>query len=138
MNSGSDERFSDQPAIASGQLRALQEQTARVAVGPAVREYLVSLAHATRSHRRVTLGLSPRGRLIWQRVAQARAVLSHRDFVIPDDVQDVASAVLEVRLGIEPEAHKHVLSEIMSSVPVPVYSLKAAPGAASIRHASVS
>ena len=138
MNSGSDERFSNQPAIASGQLRSLQEQTARVAVGPAVREYLVSLAHATRSHRRVTLGLSPRGLLIWQRVAQARAFLCHRDFVIPDDVQDVASAVLEVRLGIEPEAHQQVLSEIMSSVPVPVYSRKAAPGAGSIRHASVS
>lgn len=72
-----------------------------MAVGPAVREYLVSLAHATRSHRRVTLGLSPRGLLIWQRVAQARAFLSRRDFVIPDDVQDVASAVLEVRLGIK-------------------------------------
>ena len=58
-----------------------------MAVGPAVREYLVSLAHATRSHRRVTLGLSPRGLLIWQRVALARAFLSRRDFVIPDDVQ---------------------------------------------------
>ncbi len=138
MNSGSDESFANQPAIASGQLRALQEQTARVAVGPAVREYLVSLAHATRSHRRVTLGLSPRGLLIWQRVAQARAFLCRRDFVIPDDVQDVASAVLEVRLGIEPEAQQHVLSEIMSSVPIPVYSMKAAPGASSIRHASVA
>ena len=92
---------------------------ARRGRGP-VREYLVALAHATRSHRQVTLGLSPRGLLIWQRVAQARAFLAGRDYVIPDDVQDVAFPVLEVRLGVEPDATTRVLSEIMSSVTVPV------------------
>jgi MoxR-like ATPase len=92
-----------------------------VAVGLAVRDYLVNLAHSSRNHRQVTLGLSPRGLLIWQRLAQARAFLAGRDFVTPDDVQDVAAPVLEVRLGIEPEATARVLSEIMASVPVPVH-----------------
>jgi MoxR-like ATPase len=115
------------PAMSPGQLQALQDRVAQVAVGAAVREYLVALAHATRSHRQVTLGLSPRGLLIWQRVAQARAFLAGRDYVIPDDVQDVALPVLEVRLGIEPEASTRVLSEIMSSVPVPAYSRTTAP-----------
>jgi MoxR-like ATPase len=91
-----------------------------VSVGVPVRDYLVRLALASRSHRRVTLGLSPRGLLIWQRLAQAHAFLDGRDFATPDDVQDVAIPLLEVRLGIEPEATSHVLAEVLSSVAVPV------------------
>jgi MoxR-like ATPase len=104
-----------------GTLRAAQIRVAEVAVGAMVREYLVTLAHATRSHRQVRLGLSPRGVLIWQRLAQARAFLQGRAYVTPDDVQDVAGPVLEVRLGIEPEATSRVVSEITASVPVPAY-----------------
>jgi len=109
------------PALGVVQLHGLQDQVAGVAVGPAVHDYLISLAAATRSHRQVTLGLSPRGLLTWQRVAQARAFLGGRDFVTPDDVQDVARPVLEVRLGVEPEAMPRVLTEILEGIPVPVY-----------------
>jgi MoxR-like ATPase len=104
-----------------GQLLVILEQVAQVAVGPSVREYLVSLAAATRSHRQVTLGLSPRALLTWQRVAQARAFLGGRDYVTPDDVQDVARPVMEVRLGVEPDAMSRVLAEILDSVTVPLY-----------------
>jgi len=107
--------------LGPGQLFALQEQVAAVAVGPAILDYLVNLAAATRSHRQVTLGLSPRGLLTWQRVAQARGFLGGRDYVTPDDVQDVAGPVLEVRLGVEPDATARVLAEILEGVPVPVY-----------------
>lgn len=110
----------DKLAIGPTVLRDLQHRVSQVTVGPAVRDYLVDLAHATRSHRQVTLGLSPRGLLTWQRLAQARAFLSGRDYSTPDDVQDMAGPVLEVRLGIEPAATSHVLAEILSSVPVPV------------------
>ena len=103
-----------------GQLRRLQEEAARVAVGPAVREYLVGLARATRGHPEVTLGLSPRGLLLWQRVAQARAYLARRGFVTPDDVQDMAVPVLGVRLGLAPDASTRVLDEVLAAVPVPV------------------
>jgi MoxR-like ATPase len=107
-------------SLDAGQLHALQDRVAGIVVGPLVRDYLVELAQASRSHRQVTLGLSPRGLLTWQRLAQARAFLEGRDFVTPDDVQDVSGPVLEVRLGIEPEATSRVLSEIMNSVSVPV------------------
>jgi MoxR-like ATPase len=110
------------PVMDPGQLRTIQERVCQVAVGAAVREYLVALAHATRSHRQVTLGLSPRGLLIWQRLAQARAFLAGRNYVTPDDVQDVAEPVLAVRLGIEPDAATRVHSEITNSVPVPIYA----------------
>ena len=110
------------PVMDPGQLRALQDRVAQVAVGAAAREYLVALAQATRTHRQVTLGLSPRGLLIWQRLAQARAFLDGRDYVTPDDIQDVAEPVLGVRLGVEPDAVARVHSEITASVPVPVYA----------------
>jgi MoxR-like ATPase len=121
VGEGPDDGHDDDPLLGPGQLRAIQGRVARVAVGDAVREYLVSLAHASRGHRQVTLGLSPRGLLTWQRLAQSRAFLDGRDFVTPDDVQDVATPVLDVRLGIEPEATRRVLAEIMASVDVPVY-----------------
>ncbi|MBY0395368.1 MAG: MoxR family ATPase, partial [Thermoleophilia bacterium] len=108
------------PAMSTAELRALQDRVAAVAVGPAVREYLVALSEATRAHRQVTLGLSPRGLLTWQRLAQARAFLAGRSYVTPDDVQDVAAPTLEVRLGIEPEAGPRVIAELLDSVPVPV------------------
>jgi MoxR-like ATPase len=110
------------PVMEPGELRALQDRVAQVAVGTAVREYLVALAHATRTHRQVSLGLSPRGLLIWQRLAQARAFLFGRSYVTPDDVLDVAEPVLSVRLGIDPDATDRVHAEITASVPVPVYT----------------
>jgi MoxR-like ATPase len=108
------------PAVELGQLRELQAAVAAVAFGPLVRDYLVDLGGASRAHRQVTLGLSPRGLLTWQRLAQARAFLQGRDYATPDDVQDMAGPVLEVRLGIEPEATSRVLAEILDAVPVPV------------------
>ncbi len=116
-----DDHGHTESVLGPGELRAIQACVGRVSVSSIVRDYLVALAHASRTHRQVTLGLSPRGLLLWQRVAQARALLAQRDFVTPDDVQDVALPVLEVRLGVEPEAIQGVLSEIIASVPVPVY-----------------
>jgi len=102
-------------------LRRLQQHVADVAVSGIVQEYLVDLARVTREHREVTLGLSPRGLLIWQRVAQARAHLQGRDFVIPDDIQHVAGPVLEVRLSGDFDQATRVVDEILSAVPVPVF-----------------
>jgi len=121
VGAGAEDETQIVPVLEPGQLRALQNQVRDIAVGEAVREYLVALAQTTRSHRQVTLGMSPRGLLIWQRLAQARAFLAGRDYVTPDDVQDVAEPVLSVRLGIEPEAATRVLTEILASVSVPVY-----------------
>jgi MoxR-like ATPase len=106
--------------LADGELAALQERVSRVAVQPNVQAYLVDLGRATRAHPKVTLGLSPRGMLIWQRVAQAWAYLKDRPFVTPDDVQEVAVPVLGVRLGLAPDAAGSVLNQLLETVPVPV------------------
>jgi MoxR-like ATPase len=101
-------------------LAGAQEKVAAVAVAPAVQGYLIDLAHATRTHPGVPLGLSPRGLLIWQRVAQAWAFLNGRPFVTPDDVKAVAGPVLGVRFGAEADA-AGVAADVLSAVPVPVH-----------------
>ncbi|MDA7980299.1 MAG: MoxR family ATPase [Pirellulales bacterium] len=98
---------------------ALQELAANVHVCPSVQEYLIDLGRATREHAQIEIGLSPRGILIWQRVAQAHALLSDRDFVIPDDVQHVATPVLSVRLSGDFDNTEEVIGEVLSSIPVP-------------------
>jgi len=105
-----------------GQLAELQAQVASVAVEPKLREYFVNLAEATRSHPQVALGLSPRGLLTWQRVAQARAFLKLRTYVTPDDIQDTAVPVLSVRLGVDGESAPQVIAAILDMVAVPVHS----------------
>ena len=112
----------DEPILDPSQLRQLQQHVAEVDVCEPVREYLVDLAAATRAHPDISLGLSPRGLIIWQRVAQAFAHLKGRDFVTPDDVQEVALPVLDVRMGGDLESSRRNVSEIIDSVTVPLLS----------------
>ena len=105
--------------LAAGQLEHLQKSVTAIAVELPVQEYLVSLAEATRSNRSFSLGVSPRGLLQWQRVAQARAMLLGRDFVTPDDVQDVAVPVLSVRLTGQSGSIDAAIDSVLNSVPVP-------------------
>ena len=106
--------------LAPGKLLALQLQVAKIAVEAPVREYLVSLAEATRKNHAFTLGLSPRGLLQWQRVAQAKAMLVGRDFATPDDIQDVAVPVLSVRLAGLGGAIDKAIESVLNAVPVPM------------------
>ena len=110
----------DETTLDPTQLAELQRHVSEVAVCKAVREYLVDLAAATRAHPDIALGLSPRGLITWQSVAQARAHLKGRDFITPDDVQEVAFPVLDVRIGGDIESSSRNVAEILDSVTVPV------------------
>jgi len=110
-----------EPVITPVQLCQLQEHVAKIALTARVQEYLVDLGRATREHKEVTLGLSPRGLITWQRIAQARAHLRGRDFVTPDDIQEVAGPVLEVRLSGDFDAAPRIVEEVLSAVEVPVF-----------------
>ena len=120
IRSLSAKQASPEPVVRLAELRGLQEHVAQVAVDTAVHEYLVDLAAATRNHPEVTLGVSPRGLLIWQRVAQAWAHLHRRGFVTPDDIQEVALPVVAVRLAGRFDSASEVIEEIVKSVPVPI------------------
>jgi len=122
-NIGSAERVrtETEAVICPQQLSQLQEHVAKVSLTERVIEYLVDLGQATREHKEITLGVSPRGLIIWQRIAQAHAHLRGRDFVTPDDIQDVAVPVLEVRLAGDFDAAPRLIEEILAKVPVPVF-----------------
>ncbi len=107
------------PVLEPRQLAAIQKAVASLPVASIVQDYLVRLGHESRRHASVVLGLSPRGLLTWQRTAQARAWLQGRDFVTPDDVQDVAGPVLGVRLGLDQTESAAVVQDLLSRVPVP-------------------
>ena len=82
--------------LTAGELEEIQDLVTHIRVGNNVQRYLVALATASRNHPDIDAGLSPRGLLLWQRAAQATAHLAGRDFVTPDDVQQVAFPVLAV------------------------------------------
>jgi len=114
-------RSEAESVISPAQLCQLQEHVAKVALTEKVREYLVDLGRATRDRKEISLGLSPSGLITWQRIAQARAHLRGRDFVTPDDVQDVAGPVLEVRLAGDFDGAPQIVEEILAAVSVPVF-----------------
>lgn len=114
-----DMRTEQGPLLEHGQLTELQSQVAATPVVESVQRYLVMLAQATRSHPRISLGVSPRGLLMWQRCAQATARLAGREFVTPDDVLAVAEPVLSVRLGVDADESGFVIREVLGSVAVP-------------------
>ena len=100
-------------------LGQIQQQVANVEVRENIRRFLVELGTTTRKHPLVELGLSPRGLIIWQRVAQAWAFLQGRDFVIPEDIQKVALPVLKLRISNENENSEAIIQEIVESVAIP-------------------
>lgn len=82
---------------------ALQQIAARIHVEDDIHEYAVLLTAFTRKHQKVLLGASPRASLGLLRAAKAHAVLNGRAYVVPDDIQAVAPAVLAHRLILMPE-----------------------------------
>ena len=82
----------DERVLQEGQLGACRNTLPEISRQPERPRLSGRSRRATRSHPQVTLGLSPRGLLIWQRVAQAWAFLRQRPFVTPDDVQQVAQS----------------------------------------------
>ena len=115
-----------QPVAGATAILAAQAAVREVFVHPAIEEYIVRVARATRSHAGVQLGASPRGSLALYRTAQARAAIEGRAFVLPDDVKAVAGPVLIHRIlttsqaRVRGRAAGDVLAEVLALVPVPV------------------
>jgi MoxR-like ATPase len=112
----------DGPLLEAGQLTAMQAAVVAIPVAQPVQDYLVSLAESTRNHPDIPVGVSPRGLLTWQRAAQAWAYLAGRDFVTPDDVQQVAVPVLAVRLGVERVDASGLIGRLLQGVEIPTWS----------------
>jgi MoxR-like ATPase len=94
-------------------------------VAPDLREYIVTIVEATRSHDDVFLGASPRGSLALYNLSRGLAYLRGREYVTPDDIKMLAQPALGHRIVMHPSARmaglegKDVVSEVMRRLPVP-------------------
>jgi MoxR-like ATPase len=113
------------PVLDGPRLLELRDQVRRVRVADEVEAYAVALVRATREHSDLQLGASPRATVALYRAAQATAFLAGRRFVLPDDVQAVARAVLAHRLVVDLDQSlrgasvDNTLTSILETVPVP-------------------
>jgi len=101
------------------------EEVKHVFISPAIKRYIVELTTSTRQSADVYLGASPRGSLALSRAGQARAAILGRDFVLPDDIQQLAVPILAHRIIVSPAARLRdlgsdkIVQEIIYSTPVP-------------------
>ena len=114
-----------QPVTDAATVAGWTQELARIHVAAELQGYIIDLVEATRHHRDLMLGVSPRGALALQRAARALAASVGRSYVVPDDVKVLAPAVLEHRLILSSEAMMRgvnpadVLTSVLESVPVP-------------------
>ena len=113
------------PVASAADVQSMITLAQSVHVAPSLKGYIVDLAEATRRHRDLAIGVSPRAALGLQRAARARAAALGREYVVPDDLKELAFPVLEHRLALTPEAQMRgvaradVLADAVGNVKVP-------------------
>ena len=115
-----------EPVASAQEVLGAIEDARRVFVEESLNRYIVALLRQTRSDSRLYLGGSPRAGIALLRVAKARALVSGRDFVQPEDVKAIAPTVLAHRLILAPEARssgldaEDLVRSVLERTPVPV------------------
>lgn len=122
-----------QPVVTAEQVIELQQAVRDAFWLPEVERYLLAIVRGTREHAAVQLGVSPRGTLAFYRACSAYAVMQGRDYVIPDDVKQLAPAVLAHRLlttsrsRMRGKQSREIISEIVQATPVPTEIIGPSP-----------
>jgi MoxR-like ATPase len=114
-----------EPVTSATGITDVIDEATRIFVEDSLHRYVVALVRQTRDDPRLYLGASPRAGIALLRVAKARALADNREYVLPDDVQAVATAVLAHRLILGPEARaggikpEQLVREAVERTPVP-------------------
>lgn len=104
----------------------IQKEVKEVHISENVQKYILGIVGATRNHEDLFLGASPRASIALMQASKALAYIRNRDFVLPDDIQYLASAVLAHRLILTTEANyqgkkgEDIIEEIVEGIPVPI------------------
>jgi MoxR-like ATPase len=118
-----------QPVMEASDVLAMQHGVAAVRVDESLLDYALEIIEKTRQNERLTLGVSPRGSLMLQRAAQARAFIDGRDFCLPDDFKQLVPPVFAHRVVVNARyattqkktaQAEAILDEIIESTPVPL------------------
>jgi MoxR-like ATPase len=116
--------------VDGAELLNLHNAVTDVHVDESLEQYILAIVRATRSHRDLALGASPRGSLALYKTAQALAALRDRDFVIPDDVKTLIPLTLAHRLIVKSESQlrgrtaEAILAEILEQTTLDIGELK--------------
>ncbi|MBK9169862.1 MAG: MoxR family ATPase [Bryobacterales bacterium] len=117
------------PAATGAEILEVQSLVEQVTVDPSIVDYMLSIVERTRQHDALALGVSPRGSQALYRAAQALALASGRDYVIPDDVKQLAVPVFAHRVVVNTRAAlgqrrsdlgERIIGEILQHVDVPL------------------
>ena len=114
-----------EPVADSRTILDLQSTVEGIHVDDDVLGYVADIVQATRAQRQIEVGASPRGSLAIFKLSRARAVFHGRDYVIPDDVKEVAGPALAHRLIMKAESWvkgtnpTQILDDILKTIPVP-------------------
>jgi len=114
-----------QPVTSAAEVLAMRTSLEQVEIAPDLLDYVVAIVRATRSHRQIQVGASPRGALALVQLGRGQAILNGRDFVVPDDIKKVAVPALAHRITLRPELwtrqvkSEDVVSALLDTVPVP-------------------
>jgi MoxR-like ATPase len=125
-----------EPVVDAETLVRMQQALEDVAVEDSIGRYIVDLTAATRAHPSVLVGASPRGSLALLLLSRARAALAGRDYVIPEDVKEVAVPALAHRITLRPEMWlrrvdpSFVVTEVLGKAPAPASGALPTYGAA--------
>ncbi|KGA07769.1 MAG: hypothetical protein GM46_8350 [actinobacterium acAcidi] len=113
------------PVVSARDIQDMIAVASQVSMVEPLKNYLIDIAHASRKHPQVSLGLSPRAMVQLARAVRALAASRGRDYSTPDDVKELAVPVLAHRLVLRHTSRSHhmtssdVIQEILTTVPAP-------------------
>lgn len=123
---GGEDREKPQTVASLDDVAAARAEADKVYVSPAMRDYIVVLVRATREQEKIRLGASPRGVVAMTKAARAYAAILGRDYVLPDDVKQLAVPVLAHRLMLQSQSSvrlsqssEALIGVLLSKIPVP-------------------
>lgn len=117
------------PVMDAAEVAAMQQAVTRVRVDESLLDYMLEIAERTRQSEQLSLGVSPRGTVMLQRAAQARAFLEGRDYCVPDDFKQLMLPVFAHRMVVssrytstrkKSEQAEAILADIMDTTRIPL------------------
>ncbi len=107
------------------ELLQLKSLVKRVEIDPSLMKYIASIVHSTRNHPDIYLGASPRASLALLQGSKAIAAMNGRDYVIPEDIHEIAESVLAHRIILTPDKEmegatsEYVVNTVIKSINIP-------------------
>jgi len=111
--------------VSPAQIIEMQKSIRQIHIDDDLKNYIVKIVESTRSEPRIEVGISPRGSIALFKLSKAHAAYTGRDYVVPDDIKNVALPALSHRIILKPEARvrgvkaENIIKEIVNKIPVP-------------------